>query len=562
MFINLELEAVRQELLQFRNDTAPAKVDDRKIPAPSGNPGGEGPPNGGPGVVTPPQSPDEKYKSELDEIRNELRRMKAVTAAPGGPGGDDPYGNRNGFVTPSKGNRAASKTVPAGSLTVVETVTRTEGSESGPPGGGGAPSGGPGNNNGSSSSNNRRPDNSGAGRPRGRPGDGTTPPGDDGPGGGPGGGDGGRGRNHRETDDEDEYPRAREAEKVNVPPVPNPSTFMRWIRLLADECGAASPYSDEAIWWLLEVLTKSFDELGYVSKKFKRLDAKLKAGVKRVASHGLLGNDIDTKTSELEKRGLILRGRQLVHMIKVYNDIDDESEHLFGYEDMSVIRLVGNDLAGFISLWESTLARVDGSLDRETILRPMLYNIIKDFAPIAGALNYYKMLTKGHEDRTYAYLIRVCKTYIKTNAATANRAKVQKDLEAGLSAPKASKGAVAAAGSPVQQRPNDDGETANALAAKVKGPKKAKTFDEQDARSRKLCFAFQDGLCTLGDNCIYGHEKAKPYKRPQSPPAERPARARKPRSEIPCGFWSKGTCRGGDKCEFKHEGPEGTKKED
>ena len=106
---------------------------------------------------------------------------------------------------------------------------------------------------------------------------------------------------------------------------------MRWIRLVADECGSASPYSDEAIWWLLEVLTKSFNELEVIPPKFKRLDAKLKAAIKRVANHGLLANDIDTRTSDLEKQGKILSGRQIAHMLKEANEIDGQSEHLYLY---------------------------------------------------------------------------------------------------------------------------------------------------------------------------------------------------------------------------------------
>ena len=61
-----------------------------------------------------------------------------------------------------------------------------------------------------------------------------------------------------------------------------------------------------------------------------------------------------------------------------HNAIDDESEHLFGFEDMNAIRLNDNDLMGFILIWESTLARVDGVLDKDMILKPMWFGLIKD----------------------------------------------------------------------------------------------------------------------------------------------------------------------------------------
>ena len=92
----------------------------------------------------------------------------------------------------------------------------------------------------------------------------------------------------------------REAEKINVPEPPTPPTFMRWLRQVADECASASPHSDEAQRWVMSILTITFEQAGVVPRKFKRLDMKLKAALKRVIKHGLLATNIDTRTSQLE----------------------------------------------------------------------------------------------------------------------------------------------------------------------------------------------------------------------------------------------------------------------
>ena len=184
---------------------------------------------------------------------------------------------------------------------------------------------------------------------------------------------------------------------------------------------------------------------------------------------------------------------------------------------------------------------------------------------MSGGINYYKQLPKGHPDRTYDYLMKICKILAKTQAVGANRVSVQRAIEIGTNAIKNNnnnrnaKGNIASVeqtGVVVPPPP----EMNNALAAQQRTPNKAK-FDQNDARAKGLCFGFQLGTCKKSaEECTFTHEKAAPApKRPPSPhnkrPVTKPAKTPEERAKIPCSFHAKNMCRAGDKCEFSHAAP-------
>jgi hypothetical protein len=180
--------------------------------------------------------------------------------------------------------------------------------------------------------------------------------------------------------------KAREAEKIVVAPLPNAVNFMRWLRQLADDVAAAYPDPDEATRWIMEILSKTFEELGEPGKGKVNLDAKLKSGIKKIAGHGQIAADIDQMTGDLFNEGKILRGRQIVHKIMKLNMIDVKSAHLFGFNDLNKVRLLNGDLRGMVSSWETTLARCQTYLDEESILHPMFFKLIESHPPLAEGI--------------------------------------------------------------------------------------------------------------------------------------------------------------------------------
>jgi hypothetical protein len=478
---------------------------------------------------------EEKWANRVQSLLSSQRTAAKAVPTEEGDENDD-YEETSGGDEPSGPTNVGL----ARTTTMTETTTTQRGGPSpGGPAGGGQPGGeGP---NGPSPSG--RP-------PRPRPPGGNPP---DDPSGGPSGGGGGDnpgGRPHRTlAADEDNSPIAREADKISLPAFPNAANFVRWLRQAADEVGAASPYSDEAIIWMMSVLVKSFEELGEIPKHFKRLDIKLKAAVKRLVHSGLFAQAIDTRASNLEKNGLILRGIQIVSMIKSDMEVDQKSEHLYGFKDMNSVRLVGDDLAGMVSEWEATLARTSG-LDEQQVLQPMLYGLIEKFAPLKPAIEHYD---RNLNEQNYQYLLNACKKEVKLRLVKDNRANVELAIHNGQgSKTKLSKNAGAVG------EADDSGLPAPTAKTKAKAKAKSKVgqqpnFDRADAIERGLCFAFQKGQCPLSEaDCTFSHQAAKKSNdrtRSPSPPKLAPGTDR---SKLPCFFFSKGKCSKGDSCEFSH----------
>ena len=297
----------------------------------------------------------------------------------------------------------------------------------------------------------------------------------------------------------------------------------------------------------MSILCKKFEELGDPPAKFKRLDMKVKAAAKRIANHGILALEIDTKTSELESNGLILRGLQIIWIICKKNQIDEDSVYLFGFNDMNKVRLVNGDLASMITEWEATLARCPkDALSEKHVLEPMFFSIIETHPPLAEAVFHYNSVGSDHVDHSYQYLMAESKRVIGKQTVNANRARMQQAIAAGPSSVKPLGAQKALAASEVVKP--SPAAVVLGLAGPVQQTEKTKrNFDRSDAIERGLCFSFQNGKCNKKE-CTFTHELAKIASRARSPSPERP------RSNRPCMFFPKGTCNKGASCPFKHEG--------
>jgi hypothetical protein len=332
---------------------------------------------------------------------------------------------------------------------------------------------------------------------------------------------------------------------------------MRWLRQLADDVAAAFPDPDEANRWIMEILTKSFEDLADPGPGKANLDAKLKSGVKKIANHGQIATDIDQMSGDLFKEGKILRGRQIVHKIMQENMIDKKSAHLFGFNDLNKVKLINGDLRGLVSSWETTLARCQVALDEESILHPMFFKLIENHPPLAEGVAHYKRMDSEDPNRSYGYLLKIAKKEIENDLLDGNRATIQAAIATGGSVPnKGNKMAVLAE--------EDIGATALPCGTPAgKGDKgrnretnKGTTFDREDASERGLCFAFQTGNCkAVEGKCPGGfkHELAKKKRHPTPPPTRGRGKGGDT-SKIPCRFFANGNCIWGDGCTYSHIG--------
>lgn len=302
----------------------------------------------------------------------------------------------------------------------------------------------------------------------------------------------------------------------------------------------------------MNILNKSFEELSDPPARFKRLDMKLKAAAKRIANHGILATEIDTKTSELENNNMILRGLQILWLIMRKNKIDEKSTYLFGFNDMNKVKLVNGDLLSMVTEWEATLARCPmGALNDKHILEPMFFALIEEHAPLAEAMFHYKSVGPDHPDRSYQYLMAEAKRVIERVTVDANRARVQQAIAAGPSSARplgTAKALAARENEKVNQQPPT--QPSSAAPAPLRNDNNNKRYyDRADVVARNLCFAFQNGKCNKKD-CTFTHELAKEGTKPRSP-----SPTRKPISEIPCKFFLNGACTKGSSCPFSHNTP-------
>ena len=99
--------------------------------------------------------------------------------------------------------------------------------------------------------------------------------------------------------DDDDKPKAKEAETVKLPDFPNPETYRSWKITVREAVRAASDKPDEAFKWVQEVYERSATmEPHRETGKFLTLDTKILSALSRVAKGDLARQIINYKESE------------------------------------------------------------------------------------------------------------------------------------------------------------------------------------------------------------------------------------------------------------------------
>ena len=319
--------------------------------------------------------------------------------------------------------------------------------------------------------------------------------------------------------------RPKEADRVIVPKFPNPEAYRNWRIRVRDAVTAASSKPDEAFKWVEEVWaeTKVIENLAD-SGKFATLDAKLMSALTNVID-GDLSRQLDIFKENEAKKGIHAKGRQALRMIHKHFSTSQKHGAIYDLEDLMAVQMVNDDLKGFVSRWDAVIAgmREDpGNRWKEAYF----HNAVKPFKPLEHDLAIYDRAPEGDAHRTYDFLIKSARDYLE-------RKRLEKMRNA-------NKRAIS-------------GKTRDAAAA----PPRAST---PGGRQVGICFDFQKGKCTRGDNCKYRHEKVKGGEKGKGKggKSRSPSRTRSlspgSRQEI-CKFFAAGTCRRGKDCAFKHVKP-------
>ena len=326
--------------------------------------------------------------------------------------------------------------------------------------------------------------------------------------------------------EDDDKPKAKEAETVKLPDFPNPETYRSWKISVREAVRAASDKPDEAFKWVQEVYdrTASMEHLRETGK-FLTLDTKILSALSRVAKGDLARQIINFKESEATVNRAV-RGRQVLLMFEHYFKTNEEAGSLYSIEDLLKVQLSGDDLSTFIHNWESVIAGLNHQPE-ETTLRDILLRQLRSSGKLKFDLEVYDRAKEGSEQRTYEYLVKCVKELLTRDRSRKNRNAIAK-----------------------------------AHGAKFGAPAPAEATTPRGRSQDKPCYAFQRGKCPRGDKCPYKHVKAE-QTRGKTPPRS-PSKGgkgsgkggkgkeKKDTSKIPCLFYPKGTCKNGKNCPFMH----------
>ena len=153
-------------------------------------------------------------------------------------------------------------------------------------------------------------------------------------------------------------PRRKEADSINLQPLPRAPNFRAWKLASRSEIASASGDPQTAFTWILKVDKPgaSIDVLED-SESLPTLDAKLAAAITRIAQ-GDLGNRINLLMERKAKAGKMVTCRQMLFLVYEQYRISEVDGALLGLEDIMLVRLHNDDLRNFLYDWENVLAAI------------------------------------------------------------------------------------------------------------------------------------------------------------------------------------------------------------
>ena len=332
-------------------------------------------------------------------------------------------------------------------------------------------------------------------------------------------------KQQRKSKDKDHESKAKEADKILIPKFPTPEKYRDWKIKVRDNIAAASAKPDEARSWVGKVYkdSQTIDALDD-SEGFATLDAKLLASLTNCAE-GDLGRQIATFKELRAREDKNVKGRHLLLRFHEYFATSIKHGAIYGLEDLMSVKMVNDDLKGFINKWDSVLAGMKKEPEN-SVLEAYFHLAVKRFKPLEHDLALYDRAADGSKERTYDFLITAARAYLE-------RKRLEKMRDA----------------------------TKRSLGSKD-------TTMPAPEEKKGICYEFQKtGKCKRGSSCPYKHEKGREKSKGKGKGKDRSqsrSRSLTPGSrKETCKFWKAGHCHRGKDCAFQH--PEKTapaKKED
>ena len=274
-------------------------------------------------------------------------------------------------------------------------------------------------------------------------------------------------KQQRKSKDKDHESKAKEADKILIPKFPTPEKYRDWKIKVRDNIAAASAKPDEARSWVGKVYkdSQTIDALDD-SEGFATLDAKLLASLTNCAE-GDLGRQIATFKELRAREDKNVKGRHLLLRFHEYFATSIKHGAIYGLEDLMSVKMVNDDLKGFINKWDSVLAGMKKEPEN-SVLEAYFHLAVKRFKPLEHDLALYDRAADGSKERTYDFLITAARAYLE-------RKRLEKMRDA----------------------------TKRSLGSKD-------TTMPAPEEKKGICYEFQKtGKCKRGSSCPYKHEKGR-----------------------------------------------------
>eukprot|EP00971_Amphidinium_carterae_P337263 6473987-Amphidinium_carterae.1 len=216
--------------------------------------------------------------------------------------------------------------------------------------------------------------------------------------------------------------RRSEATSITIAAIPAPSQFRSWRLNTLREIAAASLTPDKCYAWVLRA--ESSDDLNETAP-FTSIDGKIISALNKVLSGELL-RQVQVVIEIDGRAGRFTSGRAMLRCVLKHFATSAAHGQLYDLSDLLQVRLAGNTpqaLESFVTSWswvEQGL-RLDVADDLKASL---LWEQLKDHAPLQPELLPYRISAPGDSVHTYAYLQKVMNKHSERTRQERTRAQV------------------------------------------------------------------------------------------------------------------------------------------
>jgi len=199
----------------------------------------------------------------------------------------------------------------------------------------------------------------------------------------------------------------KEADKIEIKPMPQVAGFRAWKLALGGEVAGASGDPQRGFAWIMEVEMagvplRSLENSGL----FPTLDAKLAAALSK-AIHGEFARRVNVMKEEHAKsRGLMLTGRQILFLLYHHYRTTEADGEMLDLQDLMAVRLANDDLRKFLNDWEMTLTGMKAAPDMK-LCETLFIRELKKYSGFKAHMAHYDWLPLGHPEKTYDNMVSI-----------------------------------------------------------------------------------------------------------------------------------------------------------